>query len=84
MKLTKPCLCGQSITVSLPAMPEADAQDLLRYLCCPTCASTPRPAPPLPPGRGELRPALVTLESILSAATAQRDTAAGTLGDSAH
>jgi hypothetical protein len=73
MTLTKPCLCGQSITVSLPAMPEADVQDLMRYLCCPTCASTPRP--PLPPGRVETSPAVQTIAAILNRAQLQRDAA---------
>ena len=77
MTLTKPCLCGQSITVSLPAMPEADVQDLMRYLCCPTCASTPRPASPLAQDRAETSPAVQTIAAILNRAQLQRDAATG-------
>ena len=82
MQLTARCpSCRCPVTLTLSAgTTEGDAQSLASRLLCVECATTPRP-PPAPPGRGELCPALLTLESILNAATAQRDAATGIVDD---
>ena len=82
MTLTCPCpLCRRGVTLTLPGSSEADATRLVGRVVCVECAQAPRPASPLPPGRAETSPAMLTLAAILNAATAQRDAATGIVGD---
>ena len=88
MILTSNCpSCRCPVTTTLPdSTPEADAQSLAGRILCVECAQTPRPAP-LPPGRTEMRPALLTLAAILNAATGTHGALAGPAdasGDLAH
>ena len=83
MILTSNCpSCRCPVTTTLPdSTPEADAQSLAGRILCVECAQTPRPAP-LPPGRGELSPAMLTIAAILRAASDQPGALAGIVGDS--